>query len=275
MTYEDPREDITVMDPAERAMSDTFFHMRGCAGACMFEVDLSKTMTFLDEQRSGGLPKLTFTHILIKACAEVLRRRPELGYRACGYKLVRPSTVDIGVSVAGARGGLAPVVVIREADAKDMPEIMEELRQEARRARDEEEENLRKLAFFLKFIPFNWLRRWLIRIFFKRHRTVRELTGTFHITNVGPLGIDQAFSPIIMATLMTVGQVKERPMVKDGEVRSVVGSIISIQGDHRIVDGKRAADFMRDLQRVLDAPEKLLLPPPAEGSVEPGAAHAV
>lgn len=256
--YRDPGETSLGLSPAEKAMSDVFFQMRGEAGACWFELDLSRPMAFLEERRRTDHPRLTFTHILIKACAEALRRRPELGYRMSGYRLVRPAQVDIGVSVAGGRGGLAPVVVIRSAERRSLGEIMEELRREARRARDEEEKQMAALSRLVRWIPFNVLRRWLIKLYFRRRRTVREMVGTFHITNVGPLEVDQAFSPIVLATLMTVGTVKERPVVRDGRLAAAPTSWISIQGDHRIVDAKRAADFMKELVGVLDAPEQLL-----------------
>jgi|YNPNPStandDraft_1061719.scaffolds.fasta_scaffold08373_5 pyruvate dehydrogenase E2 component (dihydrolipoamide acetyltransferase) len=258
MFYDDPNESVTKLTPAEKGLSDFFLHMRGEAGACIFEVDLSRGMAFLEEQRRKDLPGLSFTHLLIKACAEVLKHRPELGYRVSRYRLVKPSSVDIGVSVAGGLGGLAPVVVIRSAEKKPLAEIMTELRREAARVRAEEKQQQEALSRFLRWIPFNWLRRVLLRIYVARHRTVRELVGTFHITNTGSLGIDIAFSPIVMATLMTVGQVKPRPMVKGGTVQIVPSAMISIQGDHRIVDGKRAADFMKDLVAVLDEPERLL-----------------
>jgi len=256
--YRDPDEKIVKLTPAEKAMSDFFFQMRGEAGACWFELDLTRPMAFLEEQRRTAHPRLTFTHLLIKACAQVLRRRPALGFRMAGYRLVQPSQVDIGVSVAGGRGGLAPVVVIRSAERRSLAGIVEELRREAGRARDEEEKQIEALSRLVRWIPFNALRRWLVRLYFRRRRAVREMVGTFHITNVGPLDVDQAFSPIVLATLMTVGTVKERPVVRDGKLAAAPTSWISIQGDHRIVDGKRAADFMKDLVGVLNAPEQLL-----------------
>ena len=268
--YKDPHEEIVPISPAEKAMSDVFFQIRGEAGACWFELDLSRAMAFLEEQQKGDYPRLTFTHILIKACAEVLKIRPEVGWRMSGYRLVKPGSADIGVSVAGRRGGLAPVVVIRSADRMDIGQIMEDLRREAKKARDEEEKQLETLSRLIRWIPFNGLRRWLIKIFFKQRRTIRELVGTFHITNVGPLDIDQAFSPVVMATLMTVGRVRLRPMVKNGEVAAVPSAWISIQGDHRIVDGKRAADFMKELIKVLDEPESLLSPSDSSSPAEKG-----
>jgi len=257
--YQDPGEQLVKLTPAEKALSDVFFRMRGEAGACWFELDLTRAMAFLEEQRRTDHPRLTFTHILIKACAHVLRSRPELGFRMSGYRLVKPSSVDIGVSVAGRRGGLAPVVVVRSAEQRSLGEIMEELRREAARARDEEEKQLQALSRLVRWIPFNALRRWLIGLFFRHRRTIREMVGTFHVTNVGPLDVDQAFSPIVLATLMTVGTVKERPVVRDGKLAVAPTSWISIQGDHRIVDAKRAADFMKDLVAILNDPGKLLL----------------
>ena len=257
-SYRDPQETLVPVTPAEKALGDLFLQARGEAGACMFELDLTEALAFRDRMQKDGFPGLTFTHILIRACAQVLAVRPELGYRMAGYRLVRPSAVDVGVSVAGARGGLAPVVVLRGVEEKGLGVIMEELTREARRAREEEEAELRTLSRLVRWIPLNGLRRWLIRLYFKRYQTIREFVGTFHITNVGPLGIDFAFSPVVMATLMTVGQIRMRPVVRDGEVVAAPSAIATIQGDHRIVDGKRAADFVKELIGLLKAPEALL-----------------
>ena len=45
--YKDPHEEIVPISPAEKAMSDVFFQIRGEAGACWFELDLSRAMAFL------------------------------------------------------------------------------------------------------------------------------------------------------------------------------------------------------------------------------------
>ena len=89
-----------------------------------------------------------------------------------------------------------------------------------------------------------------------------EMTsGTFGTSNLGMFGTD-TFSAIIVppnAGIIAVGVVKEKPIVKNGEI--VVGSVMNatISADHRVGDGAEAATLLGELQKTLENPARLML----------------
>jgi pyruvate dehydrogenase E2 component (dihydrolipoamide acetyltransferase) len=89
-----------------------------------------------------------------------------------------------------------------------------------------------------------------------------ELTkGTFGTSNLGMFGTDM-FSAIIVppnAGIIAVGAVRDKPVVRGGEI--VVGSIMNatISADHRIGDGAEAAVLLSEFQKNLENPTWLML----------------
>jgi pyruvate dehydrogenase E2 component (dihydrolipoamide acetyltransferase) len=85
--------------------------------------------------------------------------------------------------------------------------------------------------------------------------------GTFGTSNLGMFGTD-TFSAIIVppnAGIISVGAVKERPIVNNGII--VVGQTMnaSISADHRVGDGAEAAILMGEFQKTLENPARLML----------------
>ncbi len=92
--------------------------------------------------------------------------------------------------------------------------------------------------------------------------TQDELTlGTFGTSNLGMFGTD-VFAAIIVppqAGIIAVGAVKPTPAVHNDEIaiRQVMHATIS--ADHRVGDGAEAAVFLREVQRNLENPTRLIV----------------
>src|SRR5665648_749406 len=89
--------------------------------------------------------------------------------------------------------------------------------------------------------------------------------GTFTISNLGMYGVDN-FTAIINhpeAAILTVGTAKRVPVVIEEkgaekiEVRSLIEATLSV--DHRLIDGAKAANFLKRLKHYLEFPESLVL----------------
>jgi pyruvate dehydrogenase E2 component (dihydrolipoamide acetyltransferase) len=81
--------------------------------------------------------------------------------------------------------------------------------------------------------------------------------ATFTISNLGMFGVD-AFTAIIVppqAAILAVGAITERVVAVNGQpaVRPMMSLTVSC--DHRVVDGVRAAEFMRDLANAIRSPQ--------------------
>jgi pyruvate dehydrogenase E2 component (dihydrolipoamide acetyltransferase) len=57
--------------------------------------------------------------------------------------------------------------------------------------------------------------------------------------------------------LVGFGGVRERPWVADGVVRALPVVSATLAADHRVTDGHLGAQFLADLSRTLQAPDKL------------------
>jgi pyruvate dehydrogenase E2 component (dihydrolipoamide acetyltransferase) len=197
------------------------------------EVDMTACADF----RSRALPdvekrygvRLSYTDILVKACAKALGEHPLLNASLVGDEIRLFAEKNIGVAVALEEGLIVPVV--KAADGKTVGSISAEVKQLVERARTG------------KFTPDDLA------------------GGTFTITNLGTFGID-VFDPIIVAgqsAILGVGRIAEKPVVvaKEIVVRSMMNLCLSF--DHRILDGAPAARFLQRLKELLENPMLILL----------------
>ncbi len=198
------------------------------------EVDVSRLVDARSQAKSIAAEQgvnLTYLPYIVKATVAALKKFPIVNTsldEAAG-ELIYKHYYHIGIA-ADTPGGLV-VPVIKNADQKSLLEIASEVTDLATRARDG------KLQ-------------------------VDEMRGgTFTITNAGNIGGLFA-TPVINfpeVAIMGVHQIKDRPVIRDGQI--VPGKImyLSISLDHRIVDGAVGARFMNEVIAYLEQPDRLLL----------------
>jgi pyruvate dehydrogenase E2 component (dihydrolipoyllysine-residue acetyltransferase) len=170
-------------------------------------------VTWVEECDFRGVDPKQLLPLVLQAVAASLEEFPELNARIDGGDLVYLERCDIGVAVQTVQGLVVPVV--RDARAKSPAELDAELRRlaEAAHAGSLKPEELRD--------------------------------GTFTVTSAGK-SAGLFTTPLInhpQVAILGVYRIAERPVVRDGEI--VVRRIgnISVTFDHRVIDGKRAADF--------------------------------
>ena len=82
--------------------------------------------------------------------------------------------------------------------------------------------------------------------------------GTFTISNLGMYGVD-AFTAIIIppqAAILAVGSIADRVVPMDGHPGVRPMMTLTLSGDHRVVDGARAAEFLRDFVAAISNPQQ-------------------
>lgn len=91
----------------------------------------------------------------------------------------------------------------------------------------------------------------------ERRMTLEDIGGgSFTITNLGEFGID-AFTPVINypeAAILGIGQIKDKPVVFNGEITIRKMVTLSLVFDHRIIDGAPAARFLQAVGRMIENP---------------------
>jgi pyruvate/2-oxoglutarate dehydrogenase complex dihydrolipoamide acyltransferase (E2) component len=86
--------------------------------------------------------------------------------------------------------------------------------------------------------------------------------GTFTLTSVGSIGVSYFQTPILNqpeAGILATSPLKERPVVRDGEIGITTVMPYSLTVDHRLVNGFGAELFLKRVGELLEIPGLLLL----------------
>ena len=95
----------------------------------------------------------------------------------------------------------------------------------------------------------------------ERARTQRlkqdEMNGaTFTLTNLGVYGVRE-FCAIVNppeVAILAIGAAEKRAVVVEDEIVARTMMTVTLSGDHRVVDGATAAEFLRTLKSLLQEP---------------------
>ncbi|HET7009230.1 MAG TPA: dihydrolipoamide acetyltransferase family protein [Anaerolineales bacterium] len=173
--------------------------------------------------------RLSVNDFVVRACALALRDFPPLNASLDGEEIVRHGDINIGSAVAVESGLLT--VVVRQAQAKSLQEISQELRSMVARAREG------------KVRP-------------------EDIEGsTFTVSNLGMLDVDE-FVAIINppeAAILAVGALRDVPVVQGDQVVPGKRLKVTLSADHRVTDGAEAARWLQILRGYLEHPLRLFL----------------
>ncbi len=177
------------------------------------------------EDRAGV--RVTYTDILVKLSASLLKRHPLLNSSLVEGEIRVYDDVNIGVAVAIDHGLVVPVV--KNADRKSLVAVSREVKELSDKAR-------------------------------RGTLTLDDVSGgTFTISNLGMFGVD-SFTPIInppQSAILGVGRITVKPVVVGDEVTKANTMWLSLTFDHRVMDGHTAALFLRDMAEALEDAERV------------------
>ncbi len=200
------------------------------------EIDMAEAMKLRKQINDSGAAdiKISVNDLVVKAAAKALLKFPALNSSyatsADGQPaILQRQQVNVSIAVALEDGLVAPVV--RDADKKSVGGLAAEIKDLAGRAR---EGKLKQ----------------------------NELDdATFQVSNLGMFDVVEFTSiiPASQAGSLSVGAVRQVPIVRDGQL--AVGEImnVTLSVDHRVADGATAAHYLQELRRLLQSPLSLLV----------------
>jgi pyruvate dehydrogenase E2 component (dihydrolipoamide acetyltransferase) len=191
------------------------------------DVDMDQAVAMRAQLHSEPVP--SYNDMVVRACAIALREHPRANaaYRDGAFELYE--RINVGIAVATPDSLIVPTVL--DADRKSLLEIAREARGLAERVR-------------------------------RGEITPAELSGgTFTVSNLGMFGVS-SFQAIInppQAAILAVGEVRETPVVRDGQIAPGRRMTIALSCDHRILYGAPAAEFLARVRQLLEQPVNLLV----------------
>jgi pyruvate dehydrogenase E2 component (dihydrolipoamide acetyltransferase) len=162
--------------------------------------------------------------------ARAAMQKPKVNAAFAGDAIIEYGSVNLSVAIAVEDGLVTPV--IRDAQKLSLKEISAAVKDLALRARD------------------------------KKLKPDEYAGGTITVSNLGSYGIEQ-FCAIVnppQAAILAVGAIVKKPVVNErDEIEIGHRMSITLSGDHRVVDGAVAAEYMTSLRKLLESPALLLL----------------
>ncbi|MEM8607531.1 MAG: dihydrolipoamide acetyltransferase family protein [Myxococcota bacterium] len=230
----DSLEERTPIVGMRRKIAERMAHAKSTAAHFTFveECDASRLIEMrerLQHEAARRGVRLTYISFIVKAVTDALGRHPLLNSAVDESKneLVTKRYYNIGVAVATDAGLVVPVV--KHADRKRLFEVAIEVERLSAAAREGTlaPDDLRNSTFTITSLG---------------RQSGLLATPILNHPEVGILGVHR---------------IKEKPVVRDGQV--VVGNVmlLSLSFDHRIVDGHVGAAFAYDVIDTLENPTRL------------------
>jgi len=175
-------------------------------------------------ERSHGV-KLTHTDLLVSIVARTLSKHPRLNASWAPEGIVQHDEVNIALAI-GVENAVV-TAVIPHAHRAALGDIALRRRELAERAQA------------------------------GRLQPADIAHATFTVSNLGMFEVD-AFTAIIVppqAAILAVGAISDRVVAVNGQPGVRPMMMMTVSCDHRVVDGVRAAEFMRDLANAIKSPQ--------------------
>lgn len=195
------------------------------------EVNFTRLIKIRQQIKEKLIEKITYTPLLLKAVAEILKKYPMLNAHVledCRVKL--HDNINIGVAVSTERGLI--VLVIKEVNNKTLGNIVSELNELKKRA------HATRLSISIEDIK----------------------EGTFTLSNIGMYGVSQMISVIKPpeSAILSVGAIINKPVAESNEVKIRPMTVLTMSADHRVTDGVMVAGFLNSLKSLLESENDLL-----------------
>lgn len=225
----------TAMTPIRKRIAERLLEARQQTAmlTTFNEADMSRLLALRAAHRDAFQKKhgvkLGFMSFFVKACVEALKEFPAVNSRIDGDDIVAHHYYHIGMAIGTERGLVVPV--LRNADQLTFAGIEKSINGFAEKA------TTGKLD-------------------------LSDLTGgTFSISNGGVYG-SVLSTPILnppQSGILGMHAVQDRAVVRDGEIVIRPMMNLALSYDHRIIDGREAVGFLRQVKEYIEDPEEMLL----------------
>ena len=242
-------------------------HPRNPCTYAMLDLPVDPAMEFLKTCTSDT--PLTLTHYVTKIAAHCLHRYAELNHVLRKGNLYKRNHVDIFITtlLKTRKGKDLSGFVIRDADKTPIAQIAVIAEERALALRQNRDKENLKVQQIVNPLPSGLLRLLLvIQEFLQFTLNIsipglgmpKDRFGSAMITNIGALGIENAFIPLSPYSrcplIIGVGKPKTVPLVQDDRV--VVGKSVTITFtfDHRYADGAHGSHLIRRFKKIFMNP---------------------
>ena len=234
-------------------------------------IRMEKSLQYIERFREVHGVRLTVTHLVAKAIAEGMKKCPDANAILRFNKIYLRKQVTLSVLVVQTDQGDGKVDLtaarIADADQKSLKEMAAEMQEAVDKVRQRKDKALEDSKGTIHKIPFMFMNTILKVLGFLMYTLNLDLSGFgmpkdafggVTITNVGSLGLDVAYVPLVPYTntpiFIAPGAVLDMPVVEDGKV--IPGKVMNLNAsfDHRFIDGFHAGVLAKTVREMMENP---------------------
>ena len=229
----------------------------------LLELDVDKARRKIEEHESETGKKISFTGWIIKCISQAVNEHKEVhAYRFKRNKIIVFDNVHVNVMVERTTpsGKKVPINhIIKFANDKSVQEITNEIREVQERKVEEKNQVVKGTPdFYLKLYPLapKFLKNMIIRRKLENTKFFIENAGTVTITSLGMFAKNLSgwAIPFTTSTLgIAIGGIKKKPVLADGKLEEHEFLNLTIQIDHKIVDGGPITRFVSKLSELIES----------------------
>ncbi len=266
-------------------------------GSLEFRMD--DAVKYIAEFRRITGRRLTISHVMAKVAAMALAACPDANAVMRWNRIYLRKTIGVFFQVVMTDEGEGKTdlsgATLYDVEKKSLLEICDEFDKKVAAVRARKDPALEKSRGLFKSAPYFLLNAMMKTIAFLSFTLNLDLRwagipsdpfGSLMITNVGTLGLDVAYVPLVpfsrVPILLALGAVHDKAIVVGGEVVVAKMMTMSATFDHRIIDGFHAAQLSKVLREWLEHPfehfdplTEALAPVPSPAALPPEAQPAV
>jgi pyruvate/2-oxoglutarate dehydrogenase complex dihydrolipoamide acyltransferase (E2) component len=165
---------------------------------------------------------ISFDAFFIEAVAKTIKQFPHFRSTIINGEIIKSDNISIGIAISYNTELYIPV--IHNADNKAIVDINQDILQYLEKSKD-------------------------------GHFTQQELSGaTFSVSNLGmfPVRSFLAIIPPDQAAILSVGAIEETPIAINNQVIIVPIAIFTLSVDHKLINGREAAEFLSSLKTEIE-----------------------
>jgi len=232
---------------------------------------MDPTLAYMDAFRATTGKHLTITHLMARAAAAVFEQVPEANVVLRRGRIYRRRKIGVFFQVAmeDPRTGKIDLsgATIHDPERKSLAEICDELDTRFAEVRENRDVALSRTRRLFKRLPLRAIPAMLELSSFLSYTLnldlgwaglPRDAFGSVMITNVGSLGLEEAYVPLVpysrVPLLLALGAIRETPVARDGRVAIEHTIKLCATFDHRVLDGAHAAAMAKTLRAWIEDP---------------------
>lgn len=235
------------------------------------ELRMDEALRYMQAFRDKTGKRLTVSHMMAKAAAMVLKECPDANAILRWNRVYLRKRIGVFFQVVMTDEGADKVdlsgATLYDVEDKSLAQIYDEFTEKVERVRSRKDPALEKTRQTFLGVPYfalNFVLRLISFLSYTLNLDLRRLGipndpfGSIMITNIGSLGLDTAYVPLVpyarVPILIATGAIKEVPVVEAGQIVPRKAMHVHATFDHRFIDGFHASVMARVLRAWMEHP---------------------